>query len=111
MGAAMAPDGGMNGRRAAVPSREPLLQAYLGQVFPHDLDEVGHGEVHDVVSPGRLQDHVGPQQVVAGEQAGGEALLLVFAQEPGQQLLRQLHVFGFRRVLHGVLPVEKRKLA
>ena len=76
---------------------------HLAEVLPHDLDEVGHGEVHDVVAPGRLQHHVGPQQVVAGEEAGGEALLLVLLQEPGQQLLRQLRVLGLRRVQHGVL--------
>lgn len=81
---------------------------HLGQVLPHDLDEVGHGEVHDVVPPGRLQHHVGPQQVVAGEEAGGEALLLVLLQEPRQQLLRQLRVFGLGRVLHGILGKRQR---
>lgn len=51
---------------------------HLREILPHDLDEVWHGEVHDVVSPGGFQHHVWPQQVVAGEQAGGETLLFVF---------------------------------
>lgn len=76
---------------------------HLGEVLPHDLDEIGHGEVHDVVPPGRLQYHVRPQQVIAGEEAGGKALFLILLQEPGQQLLSQLHVFRLRRILHGVL--------
>lgn len=44
-----------------------LWPTHLREILPHDLDEVGHGEVHYVVSPGGLQHHVGPQQVVAGE--------------------------------------------
>lgn len=68
------------------------MVAHLAEVLPHDLDEVGHGEVHDVVPPGRLQDHVGPQEVIAREEAGGEALLLPLLQEPLQQLLSQLGV-------------------
>lgn len=72
-------------------SRQPT---HLEEILSHDLDEVGHGEVHDVVLPGGLQHHVWPQQVVAGEKAGGKALLLVLCQEPAQQLLSQLCVLG-----------------
>lgn len=61
--------------------------AHLAEVLPHDLDEVGHGEVHDVVPPGCFQHHVGPQEVVACEEASGKALLLLLLQEPLQQLL------------------------
>lgn len=50
---------------------------HLAEVLPHDLNEVWHRKVHDVVPPGGLQHHVRPQQVIAGEQAGGETLLLV----------------------------------
>ena len=48
---------------------------YLGGVFPHDLDEVGHGEVHDVVFPRQLEDDVRMEQVVTLEQARGEAVV------------------------------------
>lgn len=44
-----------------------LWQTHLREVLPHDLDKVRHGEVHDVVSPGGLQHHIRPQQVIAGE--------------------------------------------
>lgn len=61
--------------------------AHLAEVLPHDLDEIGHGEVHDVVPPGRLQHHVRPQEVIAREEAGGKALPLLLQKEPLQQLL------------------------
>ena len=57
------------------PAREELT--HLAEVLPHDLNEVWHRKVHDVVPPGGLQHHVRSQQVVAGEQAGGKTLLLV----------------------------------
>ena len=53
-----------------------------------DLYEVGHGEVHDVVFPGQLQDHVWVEQVVALEQAGGEAVVSLVLQEICQQVLQ-----------------------
>lgn len=49
------------------PNPHYLWPTHLSEILPHDLDEVRHGEVHDVVSPGSLQYYVGPQQVVAGE--------------------------------------------
>ena len=70
--------------------REGDFGAHLGEVFPHDLDEIGHGEVHDLVSPGQLQHHVRVQQVIGCEQAGGEALLLSLLQEPLEESLGQL---------------------
>ena len=39
--------------------------SYLSDVLAHDLDHVGHGEVHDVVTPRQLQDRVRAQQIVA----------------------------------------------
>lgn len=33
---------------------------YLCQVLLHDLDEIGHGEVHDVVPPCSFQDNIWP---------------------------------------------------
>lgn len=53
-----------------------LRGPYLGQVLLHDLNEVGHGEVHDVVPPGGLQDHVRPEEVIASEEAGSETFPL-----------------------------------
>ena len=48
---------------------------YLSGVFSHNLDEVGHGEVHDVVFPRQFQDDVGVQEVVTLEQARREAVV------------------------------------
>ena len=39
------------------------------------MDEVGHGEVHDVVFPRQLQDDVGVQEVVTLKQARREAVV------------------------------------
>lgn len=33
---------------------------YLGQIFLHDLDEIGHGEIHDIMSPCGFQDDIWP---------------------------------------------------
>lgn len=51
------------------------------------LDEVGHGEVHDVVFPGQLEDDVWVEEVVALEQAGREAVVRLVVQEIAQQVL------------------------
>lgn len=83
----------------------PILEArpYLAEVFPHHLDEIRHGKVHDVVPPCRLQHHIRPEQVVAGKEAGSETLLLILLKEPLQQLLGQLYVLRLRCILHGIL--------
>ena len=39
--------------------------SYLSSVLAHDLNKVGHGEVHDVVLPRQLHDNVGVEEVVA----------------------------------------------
>ena len=78
-------------------------RTYLANVLAHDLNHVGHGEVHDIVSPRQLEDGVGPQQVVALEQRRREALVVVLLQEPRQQLLGDLRLARLRRVLHRVL--------
>ena len=83
---------------------------HLRCVFPHDLDHVGHGEVHDVVSPGQLQDHVWMQQVVACKQAGREALKVLLIKEPCDQLLRNLDVTRLTRVLHSILTNQRQHL-
>lgn len=33
---------------------------YLCQIFLHDLDEIGHGKIHDIVPPGSFQDNIWP---------------------------------------------------
>ena len=48
---------------------------YLCGILSHDLYEVGHGEVHDVVFPRQLQNHVGVEEVVTLEQARSEAVV------------------------------------
>lgn len=75
----------------------------LCEVLSHDLDEVRHGKVHDVVPPGQLQHHVGVQQVIGGEQAGSEALLPALLQEPLEQSLCQLSILRLCCVQHGIL--------
>ena len=54
-----------------------------------NLDEVRHGEVHDVVFPGELQDHVRVQEVVTLEQARREAVVSLVVKEVSQQILRR----------------------
>ena len=84
---------------------------HLGDVLPHDLDHVGHGEVHDVVSPGELQDDVWVEQVVALEETRREALVVLLIQEPGQEVLRNVRVVGLRRVLHRILEHNTRTVS
>ena len=84
-----------------------LVQLYLADVLAHHLDHVGHGEVHDVVSPGQLEDGVGAQQVVALEERRGETLVVVVVEEPGDELLRNLDLARLRRVLHCILTENK----
>ena len=77
--------------------------AHLSDVLLHHLDHVGHREVHDVVPPRQLEDHVRVEQVVALEEAGGEALVVLLVEEPRQQLLRDVSVTRLGGVLHRVL--------
>ena len=53
-----------------------------------DLDEVRHGEVHDVVFPCELQDDVRMQEVVTLEQARREAVVRLVVKEVSQQVLK-----------------------
>ena len=41
------------------------MVSYLSSVLAHDLNKVGHGEVHDVVFPRQFQNDVGMEKVVA----------------------------------------------
>lgn len=77
--------------------------ADLCEILPHDLNEVRHGEVNDVVPPGQLQHHVRMQQVIGCKQAGSKALFPAFLQEPLKQIFRQLSILGLRSVQHGIL--------
>ena len=65
---------------------------HLCNVFPGDLHEEWHGIVHDVVPPGELQDHVRPQEVEAGVEAGSKAVLAVNLKEPGNEVLCHRHL-------------------
>ena len=83
---------------------------YLSDVLPHDLDHVGHGEVHDVVSPGELKDDVRAQQVVALEEAGGETLVVLALQEPRNEVLRNVDLARFPSIHHCILSVKKNNM-
>ena len=52
------------------------------------LDEVGHGEVHDVVFPRQLQNHVGVEEVVTLEQARSEAVVRLKKQMDTMTLMQ-----------------------
>ena len=60
---------------------------YLRSVFSHHLDEIGHGEVHDIVSPGQLEDDVRMKKIVTLEEARREAVEGLLIQKVGEQLL------------------------
>lgn len=77
--------------------------ADLCEILPHDLNEVRHGEVNDVVPPGQLQHHVRMQQVIGCKQAGSKALFPAFFQEPLKQIFRQLSILRLGSVQHGIL--------
>ncbi len=54
------------------------------------LNEIGHGKVHDVVSPGQLEDDVQMKKIVALEEARREAAEGLLIQKVGEQLLSHL---------------------
>ena len=76
---------------------------YLGNVFSHNLNHVWHGEVHNIVSPGQLQNDIGAQQVVALEQAGGETLVVLLFEKPRYQVLSNVNVPWLTSVTHRIL--------
>mmetsp|Transcript_7994 Transcript_7994/g.24161 ORF Transcript_7994/g.24161 Transcript_7994/m.24161 type:complete len:827 (-) Transcript_7994:2764-5244(-) len=73
------------------------------RVLPEHLDEEGHRIVEHVLPPGQLEANIRPDEVVAGEQARGEALLHVVVDEVSQQGLGELGVAAVERGLHGIL--------
>lgn len=75
----------------------------LCEILSHDLDEVWHGKVHDVVPPCQLQHHIRVQQVVRGKQASSKALLPALLQEPLEKSLCQLSILRLCSVQHGIL--------
>ena len=66
------------------------------------MDKVRHGKVHDVVSPGQLEDDVRMQEVVTLEEASREAIVSLLVQEISQQLLGHLGVLRLCGVFHRV---------
>lgn len=77
--------------------------SYLGEVFPEDLDKIGHSKVHDIVSPSQFQDDIRTQEVVTAIQTSSKAVRAANLQEPGNQLLGNLSVPGVTCILHGIL--------
>ena len=80
-----------------------LVKTDLAGVLSHHLYHVRHGKVHDVVPPRQLQDHIGPQQVVALEQTRGKTLVVLVVEEPRYQVLGDLDVPRLGRIQHRVL--------
>ena len=76
---------------------------HLCNVLPGDLYEEGHGIVHDVVPPGELQDHVRPQEVEAGVEAGSKAVLAINLKEPGNEVLCHRDLSRLSCILHCIL--------
>eukprot|EP00123_Amoebidium_parasiticum_P016952 comp23654_c0_seq1/m.40409 comp23654_c0_seq1/g.40409 ORF comp23654_c0_seq1/g.40409 comp23654_c0_seq1/m.40409 type:complete len:589 (+) comp23654_c0_seq1:220-1986(+) len=73
------------------------------EVLPGNLDEVGHGIVHDVVAPSDLHHHVRAQQVVADVQAGRKACMVAQADKEVEQRLGCLGILALCCILHGIL--------
>ena len=76
---------------------------HLRNVLPGDLYEEGHGIVHDVVPPGELQDHIRPQEVEAGVEAGSKAVLAINLKEPGNEVLCHRDLSRLSCILHCIL--------
>ena len=76
---------------------------HLRNVLPGDLYEEGHGIVHDVVPPGELQDHIRPQEVEAGVEASGKAVLAINLKEPGNEVLCHRDLSRLSCILHCIL--------
>merc|ERR1712223_2111867 len=75
---------------------------HLVGVLPHDLYEVGHGEVHDVVFPSQLQDDVWVEEVAALEPTSSEAVVRLVLEEIRQQVLGNFSIFGLSCILHRI---------
>ena len=55
--------------------------SYLSSVLAHDLNKVGHGEVHDVVLPCELQDDVRMEEIVTLEETSSETVVSLVVEE------------------------------
>eukprot|EP00128_Syssomonas_multiformis_P010915 Colp12_sorted_trinity150504_noHs@234 len=84
-------------------SRAVLQHIHAVMQVAHVLDNVGHGEVSVAVAPGELDGGVGPDEVVASVERGGEAGSVLHRHEEAQQLLGQLRVAGLAGGVDGVL--------
>mmetsp|Transcript_32106 Transcript_32106/g.102251 ORF Transcript_32106/g.102251 Transcript_32106/m.102251 type:complete len:208 (+) Transcript_32106:37-660(+) len=74
----------------------------LGRVVLGDLNDVGHGVVHDVVAPCKLHDNIRPDQLKAGEETSGKALLGLNLHKEAQKLLDQLRILRGSSNVHGI---------
>ncbi len=87
------------------------FDTHLAQVLPHHLNEVRHGEVHQAVSPGQLQNHVRSQKIIRAEETRGETLALPLLNKPAQEVLSPSAVLRLGRELHRVLTTDREPLA
>lgn len=84
------------------------FDTHLAQVLPRHLNEVRHGEVHQAVSPGQLQNHVRSQKIIGAEETRGETLALPLLNKPAQEILSPSAVLRLGRELHRVLTDRQR---
>jgi len=78
------------------------ISLYISIYNSSHLDEVRHGEVHDVVAPGQLENDIRVEEVIALVETSRKAVEVALFQEPGQELLGDLGVLRFGCVFHGV---------
>lgn len=74
---------------------------FVGE-FPGDLDEEGHGVLHESCSPSVLHDDVWSKLVIAGVETHGEKFLLLVLDEEFQQILNEFRLLGFLGCFNGV---------
>ena len=78
------------------------VNIYLSGVFSHDLYQIGHGKIHDVMSPRQLKDDIWMQKIVTLEETSGKAIISFLVKEISKEFFSHFRVFGLGGVLHSV---------
>ena len=74
----------------------------FGSNFFGVLNEKGHGKVHDAIAPCELKCQVSADKVVASEQGGSEAFVLVLGNKESEQSLSDFGVLRGAGSLDGI---------